>query len=83
MQQAGASYDCGESGIGAENIERIYAGGELIPETTFKKSLTVQPEGGKEINRKMEQPVVWIPKSFISIDEKVFEGCEEVVLDFE
>ena len=38
----------------SQHIKRIYQDGELMPETTLKKYLTVQTEGGIEKNRNLD-----------------------------
>ena len=38
----------------SQHIKRIYADGELTPEATVKKYLTVQTEGNRQINRKQD-----------------------------
>ena len=38
----------------SQHIKRIYADGELTPEATVKKYLTVQTEGNRQISRKQD-----------------------------
>ena len=38
----------------SQHIKRIYEDGELVPEATIKKYLTVQREGDREINRNLD-----------------------------
>ena len=38
----------------SQHIKRIYEDGELVPETTVKKYLTVQAESGIEKNRNLD-----------------------------
>ena len=46
-------YDVSKQTI-SQHIKRIYADGELTPEATVKKYLTVQTEGNRQINRKQD-----------------------------
>ena len=46
-------YDVSKQTI-SQHIKRIYADGELAPEATVKKYLTVQTEGDRQISRKQD-----------------------------
>ena len=46
-------YDVSKQTI-SQHIKRIYADGELTPEATVKKYLTVQTEGTRQISRKQD-----------------------------
>ena len=48
-----ALYDVSKQTI-SQHIKRIYSDGELTPEATVKKYLTVQTEGNRQINRKQD-----------------------------
>ena len=48
-----ALYDVSKQAI-SQHIRRIYDDGELVPEATVKKYLTVQTEGGREVSRELE-----------------------------
>ena len=48
-----ALYDVSKQTI-SQHIKRIYADGELTPEATVKKYLTVQTEGGRQISRNQD-----------------------------
>lgn len=48
-----ALYDVSKQTI-SQHIKRIYADGELAPEATVKKYLTVQTEGNRQISRKQD-----------------------------
>ena len=42
----------------SQHIKRIYDDGELVPETTVKKYLTVQTEGGIEKSRNLDHYIL-------------------------
>ena len=46
-------YDVSKQTI-SQHIKRIYADGELMPQATVKKYLTVQTEGGRQISRNQD-----------------------------
>ena len=46
-------YDVSKQTI-SQHIKRIYADGELTPEATVKKYLTVQTEGERQVSRKQD-----------------------------
>ena len=46
-------YDVSKQTI-SQHIKHIYADGELTPEATVKKYLTVQTEGDRQISRKQD-----------------------------
>lgn len=48
-----AMYDVTKQTI-SQHINRIYADGELIPEATVKKYLTVQTEGKRQVSRSQD-----------------------------
>ena len=48
-----ALYDVSKQTI-SQHIQRIYDDGELIPEATVKKYLTVQTEGNRQISRNLD-----------------------------
>ena len=48
-----ALYDVSKQSI-SQHIQRIYDDGELLPETTVKKYLTVQTEGIRQISRNLD-----------------------------
>ena len=48
-----ALYDVSKQSI-SQHIQRIYDDGELLPETTVKKYLTVQTEGTRQISRNLD-----------------------------
>lgn len=48
-----ALYDVSKQTV-SQHIKRIYADGELTPEATVRKYLTVQIEGNRQISRKQE-----------------------------
>ena len=48
-----ALYDVSVAAI-SQHIKRIYEDGELMPEATIKKYLTVQSEGGRQVSRNLD-----------------------------
>lgn len=46
-------YDVSKQTI-SQHIQSIYDDGELLPEATVKKYLTVQAEGGRQVSRKLD-----------------------------
>ena len=46
-------YDVSKQTI-SQHIQRIYDDGELLPEATVKKYLTVQAEGGRQVSRELD-----------------------------
>ena len=46
-------YDVSVAAI-SQHIKRIYEDGELMPEATIKKYLTVQSEGGRQVSRNLD-----------------------------
>ena len=48
-----ALYDVSKQTI-SQHIQRIYEDGELLPEATVKKYLTVQAEGGRQVSRELD-----------------------------
>lgn len=48
-----ALYDVSVSAI-SQHVKRIYEDGELIPEATIKKYLTVQKEGDRQVSRYLD-----------------------------
>ena len=48
-----ALYDVSKQTI-SQHIQRIYDDGELIPEATVKKYLTVQTEGSRQVSRELD-----------------------------
>ena len=48
-----ALYDVSKQTI-SQHIQRIYDDGELLPEATVKKYLTVQPEGSRQVSCKLD-----------------------------
>lgn len=48
-----ALYDVSKQAV-SQHIQRIYDDGELVPEATVKKYLTVQIEGGRQITRNLD-----------------------------
>lgn len=46
-------YDVSKQTI-SQHIQRIYEDGELLPEATVKKYLTVQAEGGRQVSRELD-----------------------------
>ena len=46
-------YDVSKQTI-SQHIQRIYDDGELLPEATVKKYLTVQTEGARQISRNLD-----------------------------
>lgn len=62
-----ALYDVSVAAI-FQHIKRIYEDGELTPEVTIKKYLTVQLEGGRQVSRKLDY---YILQMIISVGFKV------------
>ena len=60
-------YDVSKQTI-SQHIKRIYADGELAPEATVKKYLTVQTEGDRQISRKQDH---YNPERIIAVGFKV------------
>ena len=48
-----ALYDVSVAAI-SQHIKRVYDDGELTPEATIKKYLTVQTEGSRQISRNLD-----------------------------
>ena len=48
-----ALYDVSVAAI-SQHIKRIYEDGELMPEATIKKYLTVQSEGSRQVSRNLD-----------------------------
>ncbi len=48
-----ALYDVSVAAV-SQHIKRIYEDGELMPEATIKKYLTVQDEGTRQVSRNLE-----------------------------
>ena len=66
-----ALYDVSKQSI-SQHIQRIYDDGELLPETTVKKYLTVQTEGTRQISRNLDH---YSLQMIIAVGFKVNNQC--------